>query len=129
MTLCLYLNRDAHPDIYIDGQQACSRLRDSSIALPGDRARGSRAARGTGASVLSLQLFARDDGVAGALNVYSDRPDVFGEPAIEAGTLFASHAALACAYSILLFAPASSTALRALRIATAPPVRHRSGRS
>lgn len=45
-------------------------------------------------SSLSFKLFT-DKGTIGALNVFSDETDVFGEESLEIGLLFATHAALA----------------------------------
>jgi GAF domain-containing protein len=45
-------------------------------------------------SSLSFQLFT-DKGTMGALNVFSDEIDAFGEESVEVGLLFATHAALA----------------------------------
>ncbi|TCK21090.1 GAF and ANTAR domain-containing protein [Pseudonocardia endophytica] len=51
-------------------------------------------ARGV-ATMCSFQLFTRDDGTAGALNLYAGRAGAFDESSLDTGALFASHAALA----------------------------------
>ncbi|TCK24632.1 GAF domain-containing protein [Pseudonocardia endophytica] len=47
------------------------------------------------ATMCSFQLFARDDGTAGALNLYAGQAGVFDESSLDIAALFASHAALA----------------------------------
>lgn len=47
-------------------------------------------------SILSLRLFVHED-TMGALNLYSSKPDAFGDQDVAVGSVFASHAAVALA--------------------------------
>jgi ANTAR domain/GAF domain len=47
------------------------------------------------ATMASFQLFAQNDGTAGALNLYAPEAHAFDESSLDTGALFASHAAIA----------------------------------
>lgn len=90
---------------YETGQGPClDAVRDEQSFRTGDLAETTRwpkfshrAAEDLGVrSMLSLQLFVQDD-ILGALNFYSHRTYAFGDDILEAGSVFAAHAALALA--------------------------------